>query len=150
MRRVLMAAVAFSLFLGAMVAWASEPVVCALPVGAAVKTTMLPDAGACNWQKGSNLLMQCGNDVDGGGLDVYVDTQKVLPAGNILADGGWYYDGGTTGGVATSADQRINFSVNMDPYILYLDEGDQHVSVLAVAGTGTCKFMTTRRPKPSK
>lgn len=140
-------AFAVAVVCGFAVAWAAEPVVCAVTVSsAAATTTAAPASGTCSWQKGSTVLLQCGN-IDGGGIDVYVDTQKVVATYSVLSDGGLYYDGGSSGGAATAADQRIDFSSNRDPYILYLDEGDQHVSMLPVDGTGTCKVMTTRRPK---
>jgi hypothetical protein len=108
----------------ALAAWAAEPVVCAVNVATgAATTTGTPTSGTCTWAKGANVLMQCD-------VDVYVDSQS--------------------GGTATSADQRVNFTSNNDPYIVYLDANDQNISLLSVSASGSCKFMTTKRPKPGK
>lgn len=121
----------------ALVAWAAEPVVCAVTTSTSTAaTTALPASGACTWAKGATVLMQCTTDV-------YVDSAAVL---DVLPTA----DGGTTGGVATSADQRVDFTSNSDPYPIYLDQGDRHVSLLAVSSAGSCKFMTTKRPKPGQ
>ena len=128
----------------ALSAWAAEPVVCAVTTSTSTAAnTMLPTTGTCSWGRGANVLMQCTTDT-------YVNSQAHLPVGNVQADGGWYYDGGVTGSAVTSADQRVDFTVNTDPYPVYLDPGDQHISVLAVTSAGSCKFMTTKRPKPGQ
>ena len=125
-----------------LVAWASEPVVCAYGVGTstAIHThkaacdpgdggsnyVCVPDAGGtCTWNKGSTVMLQCDQDV-------YVDSTTA----------------NNTAGTATSFDQRINFSANSDPYPLYLDAPDQNISILAATTAGSCRVMTTKRPKP--
>lgn len=119
-------------------ALAADPVVCAVTTSTSTAaTTALPTAGpgACNWNKGSVILMQCTTDV-------YVETTNLVDVPAPL-------DGGVVGSaVATSADQRVDFSSNSDPYIIYLNSNDQHVSVLAVSSAGSCKFMKTQRARP--
>lgn len=113
---------------------AADNVTCAVTTSTSTAaTTANPASGTCDWQPGNVVLMQCTTDV-------YLDTnavRSVFPA-----------DGGTTGGVATSADQRIDFSSNSDPYIIYLNNNDHHVSLLAVSSAGSCKFMKTQRARP--
>ena len=109
-------------FLGGL-ALAAEPVVCTVTTSTSTAAT----TGTCAtgtdtpWTKGSVVLMQCTTDV-------YIDF-------NGLGD-------------ATSADQRVDFSSNSDPYIIYLGNNDKHVSVLAVSAAGSCKFMKTQRARP--
>lgn len=125
------------------VAWASEPVVCAYGVGTSTaihthkaacdpgdggSVVCTPDAGGtCTWSKGSTIMVQCDQDI-------YLDSTTT----------------NNTPGTATSYDQRINFSANNDPYPVYMDQSDQNMSVLSVSASTTCKFMTTKRPKPWK
>jgi hypothetical protein len=74
--------------------------------------------------------------------DVYIDSSSLVDVSAPL-------DGGVIGtAVATSADQRVDFSSNSDPYPIYLGVNDQHVSVLAVSSAGSCKFMKTQRRRP--
>jgi len=136
----LLIGVAFGFPMG-LVAWASEPVVCAYGVGTSTaihthkaacdpgdggSVVCTPDAGGtCTWNKGSTVMLQCDQDV-------YVDSST----------------SNNTAGTATSFDQRINFSANNDPYPLYLDAPDQNISILGVSTAGVCKVMTTKRPKP--
>lgn len=129
----------------ALVAWAAEPVVCAVTTSTstASSTILSSDGGTCVWAAGTNVLMQCTTDV-------YVNSTAHMPVGNIQSDGGWYYDGGITGTAASALDQRVDFTSNSDPYPIYLDQGDRHVSLLAVSSAGSCKFMTTKRPKPGQ
>ena len=129
----------------ALVAWAAEPVVCAVTTSTstASSTILSSDGGTCVWGQGSTVLMQCTTDV-------YVNSQAHLPVGNVQSDGSWYYDGGITGTAASALDQRVDFTSNSDPYPVYLDQGDRHVSLLAVSSAGSCKFMTTKRPKPGQ
>lgn len=129
----------------ALVAWAAEPVVCAVSTSTstASSTILSTDGGTCAWAQGATVLMQCTGDV-------YVNSTAHLPMGNMLSDGTWYYDGGITGTVASALDQRVDFSSNSDPYPIYLDNGDRHVSLLAVTSANVCKFMTTKRPKPGQ
>lgn len=103
-------------------AFAADPVVCAVTTatGAAASTSS-PTTGTCSWSPGSVILMQCTTDT-------YIDTAP--------------------GGTASSADQRVDFTSNSDPYIIYLNNADQHVSVLAVTSAGSCKFMKTQRARP--
>ena len=120
---------------------AADSVVCAVTTStSAAATTALPATGTCSWVKGSVILMQCTTDV-------YIDTGLVRDVINPDA-GSSNPDGGTTGGVATSADQRVDFTANTDPYPIYLGDGDHHVSVLAVTSAGSCKFMKTQRRRP--
>jgi hypothetical protein len=144
MKNILYIAVAFAAF--ALSAWAAEPVVCAVTTSTstASSTILSSDGGTCSWGQGANVLMQCTTDV-------YVNSQAHLPVGNFRTDGGgWYYDGGITGTAASALDQRVDFTSNTDPYPVYLDPNDQHVSLLAVTSAGSCKFMTTKRPKPGQ
>lgn len=121
---------------------AADNVACAVTTSTSTAaTTAAPASGACDWQPGNVIMMQCTTDV-------YVDTNAVRAVFNTQSDGGNYFDGGTTGGVATSADQRVDFSSNSDPYIIYLNNGDHHVSLLAVSAAGSCKFMKTQRARP--
>lgn len=117
---------------------AADNVVCTVTTSTSTAaTTALPagGAGTCNWSKGSVILMQCTTDV-------YVDSQQLIDVPPPL-------DGGVQGtSVATSADQRVDFTSNSDPYIIYLGDKDQHVSVLAVSAAGSCKFMKTQRARP--
>lgn len=119
-------------------ALAADPVVCTVATSTSTAaTTALPSsgAGACNWGKGAVILMQCTTDV-------YVDTTNLVDVPAPL-------DGGVVGSaVATSADQRVDFSSNTDPYPIYLGNNDQHVSLLAVSSAGSCKFMKTQRKRP--
>lgn len=102
--------------------WASEPVVCSVAIGTgAATTTSAPTTGACTWAKGATVMLACDQKV-------YIDS--------------------TLGGTATSADQVIDFASNADPYLIHLDNADQHISLLAATTAGTCKFMTTKRRKP--
>lgn len=118
--------------------FAADPVVCTVTTSTSTAaTTALPTGGpgACSWGKGAVILMQCTTDV-------YIDTSNLIDVPVPL-------DGGVIGSaVATSADQRVDFSSNSDPYIVYLNSGDQHVSVLAVSSAGSCKFMKTQRRRP--
>ena len=123
-------------FLGGL-ALAAEPVVCTVTTSTSTAAT----TGTCAtgtdtpWTKGSVVLMQCTTDV-------YIDF-------NGLGDVSSPFDGGVVGSaVATSADQRVDFSSNSDPYIIYLGNNDKHVSVLAVSAAGSCKFMKTQRARP--
>ena len=122
----------------ALTAEAADPVVCAVTTSTSTAaTTALPAAGpgACNWTKGSVILMQCTTDV-------YIDSTSLVDVAAPL-------DGGVIGtAVATSADQRVDFSSNSDPFPIYLGVNDQHVSVLAVSSAGSCKFMKTQRRRP--
>lgn len=121
------------------VAWASEPTVCSFGVGTttAVNTHaqclgQLSDGGSdqcngdggtpgqCNWGFGATVLVQCDQDV---------------------------YLNDTDGGTASAQSTRIDFSVNSIPEQRDLDPKDRGISVLAVSTQGTCKFMTTKRPK---
>ncbi len=113
---------------------AADNVTCAVTTSTSTAaTTALSASGTCDWSPGSVVLMQCTTDV-------YIDTNQVR--------GVFPADGGTTGGVATSADQRVDFSSNSDPYIIYLNNNDHHVSILAVSSAGSCKFMKTQRARP--
>jgi hypothetical protein len=142
MKNILYIAVAFAAF--ALSAWAAEPVVCTLTTSTSTAAqTKMPTTGTCSWGQGANVLMQCTTDV-------YINTQGHTPSGVVNHLGAWYYDGGVEGSAATSSDQRVDFTSNTDPYPIYLDNGDQHISVLAVTSAGTCKFMTTKRPKPGQ
>ena len=122
----------------ALTAEAADPVVCAVTTSTSTAaTTALPAAGpgACNWGKGAVILMQCTTDV-------YIDSTSLVDVAAPL-------DGGVIGtAVATSADQRVDFSSNSDPFPIYLGVNDQHVSVLAVSSAGSCKFMKTQRRRP--
>ena len=122
----------------ALTAEAADPVVCAVTTSTSTAaTTALPaaGAGACNWGKGAVILMQCTTDV-------YIDSTSLVDVASPL-------DGGVIGtAVATSADQRVDFSSNSDPFPIYLGVNDQHVSVLAVSSAGSCKFMKTQRRRP--
>ncbi len=90
-------------------------------------TTAVPTTGTCTWGAGSTLLMQCDQDV--------------------------YFSGTTT---ATSTDFQVKFSVNPDPYLIYMldtsggsgTSSQKNVSVLGVSASGTCKFAKTNRRKP--
>lgn len=117
---------------------AADPVVCAVTTSTSTAaTTANPagGAGACNWTKGSVVLMQCTTDV-------YIDSTSLVDVPAPL-------DGGVIGSaVATSADQRVDFSSNSDPYPIYLGDKDQHISILAVTTAGSCKFMKTQRRRP--
>jgi len=119
-------------------ALAADPVVCTVTTStSAAATTALPTGGpgACNWGKGAVILMQCTTDV-------YIDSTNLVDVSAPL-------DGGVIGTrTATSADQRVDFTSNSDPYIIYLGNNDQHVSLLAVSSAGSCKFMKTQRARP--
>lgn len=104
--------------LAAHVTVAAEPVVCSISVNTSTATST---SGTCSWPAGSTVMLQCD-------VDVFIDSTK--------------------GATATSADQRINFTSNNDPYLVYLDAGDQHISILSIGSSGTCKFMRTLRRKP--
>lgn len=118
-------------------ALAADPVVCEVPTSTSVAANTLTgaDSGVCTWQKGATLLMQCHTSV-------YIDTSNVAYSTAALEDGGTL----VSGGVATALDQRINFTPGTDPYTIYLNPQDRHVSLLAVADDGGCKFMTTVKP----
>lgn len=120
---------------------AADNVICAVTTStSAAATTELPATGTCSWSKGSVILIQCTTDV-------YIDTNTVLAVFN--PDGGTRSpDGGTTGGVASSADEMLDFTNAKDAVPLYLNSTDQHVSVLAVSSAGSCKFMKTQRRRP--
>lgn len=127
-------------------AWAAEPpdALCTVTTSTstASSTILSADGGTCTWTAGSNLLMRCTTDV-------YFSAAGHLPVGNIQSDGGWYYDGGITGTVATSNSNFADFTNNKDPIPLYLDApNDKHVSLLAATSAGLCKFSLTKRPKP--
>ena len=120
-------AVGFVVCLLAAVAYASEPVMCSLTVttSAAISTV---DAGpgdggtgSCTWAKGANVLVQCP------WISVYMNS---------------------SGSSASSSDALADFTVNNDPIPVYLDSNEQVISVKGVSDAGTCKFMTTKRPKP--
>jgi len=118
-------ALAFLAAAVAAVAYASEPVVCTVAVGTGAATiTSTPTTGSCSWPRGAVVLMACDQDV-------YINSTAAS----------W----GAPPASATSGNQRVNFLANMDPYPVYLDNGDQHISLLAVSAAGTCKFMTTKR-----
>lgn len=119
--------------------FASEPVVCQIKtvVGTSLDTS-LPDGGTvdvrsldggtsglCTWQAAATVLMHCTNDV-------YMDS--TTDAGKLP--------------VATMIDQRIDYVVNRDPYIIYLGGQDKVIAVQAVEDAGVCSFMTTLRKKP--
>lgn len=117
---------------------AADSVVCSVTTSTSTAaTTALPASGpgGCDWPKGAVILMQCTTDV-------YIDS-------NQLVDVSRPFDGGVIGtAVATSADQRVDFASNSDPYPIYLGVNDQHVSILAVSSAGSCKFMKTQRRRP--
>lgn len=98
-------------------------------------TTASPATGTCTWDYGTNVLMQC---------DVAV-----------------FFSPSRT---ATSADFKVDFAANSDPYPLWLMPGNGQkttlqdggivisgqrvISVLGVTASGTCKFGKTPRRKP--
>lgn len=87
-----------------------------------------PDGGAtdagvafpCSWPAGGNVLVQCSSDV-------YVS---------------YTLDGGAPV-TATSNDNTFQFSSNLDPIPVCLQNSEQHISVLGVTAAGTCKFSPT-------
>ena len=111
-------------------ALAGEKVVATLTIGTGAATSSAAlTTGTADWSKGGIVLLQCDQDV-------YISWDTVVCT--------------TTVTVATSAMQRINFSSNNDPYIIYLGVNDKDVSVLAVSSAGTCKFIKTPfRRKPN-
>lgn len=119
--------------------FASEPVVCQIKtiVGTSLDTSQ-PDGGVqdvrsldggtsglCLWQAGATILMHCTNDV-------YMDS--TTDAGKLP--------------VASPIDQRIDYVVNRDPYIVYLGNQDKVIAVVAVEDAGVCSFMPSLRKKP--
>jgi hypothetical protein len=114
----------------ASVSMAGETVVATLTIGtgAATVTTALT-TGTAAWVQGGLVLLQC---------DQNVFISWTTPAGQTVV---------TT---ATSAMQRIDFTSNSDPYIIYLSNNDRHISLLSVSAAGTCKFITSPfRRKPN-
>ena len=106
----------------ALVAHAAEPIVCSVAIATgAASSTASPTTGSCSWVKGATVLMQCDQNV--------------------------YFDS-TSGGTATSADMRADFTSTSDPVPVYLDAYDKDISLLAVSASGTCKFAITKRRKP--
>ena len=109
-------------------ALAAEPVVCSVSIGTGAATiTSSPTSGTCTWASGSTVLMACDQLV-------YVNSTSPTKTGVPTT--------------ATSADQLLDFASNKDPYPIYLDAYDKHISMLAATTAGTCKFMTTKRRKP--
>lgn len=105
---------------------AAEPVVCSITTDGTSKTTASPTSGSCTWVAGSTVLVQCDQDI-------YLDSTTV----------------GLTAPTASSADQKIAFTSNSDPVLIYLEPRDKVIAVTQVSVAGTCKFMTvsTRRPR---
>lgn len=114
------------LFLFALTAPAAEPVVCTITTDGTSKTTASPTSGTCSWVAGSTVLVSCDQDI-------YIDSTTV----------------GVTAPTASSTDQRLNFSSNMDPVPVYLEPRDKVIAVTQVTTAGICKFMpvSTRRPR---
>lgn len=104
---------------------AAEPVVCTITTSAASANTSAPTSGSCSWPKGANVLVQCDQDI-------YIDSTATSPAVPT----------------ASSADELVAFASNKEPKIVYLNSQEQHIAVIQVTTGGTCKFMTTLRPKP--
>lgn len=120
---------------------AADSVVCNVGTStSAATTTALPATGTCSWSKGSVLLMQCNTDV-------YIDTAAVRDVVNPDA-GSSNPDGGTTGGIATAADELVDFTNNKDHFPIYLGNADQHVSLLAASADGGCKFIKSQLRRP--
>lgn len=93
--------------------------------------TSAPSSGTCSWTAGATVLMQCDQDVY---FNTTTNAQGVV-------------------GPATNVDFQVNFSVNRDPYVVYLLDngagaGSKNISVLGVTTSGTCKFGKTNRRKP--
>lgn len=109
---------------------AAETVDCALTTstGGAVSTTGGCTSGTVTWQKGDYLLMQCTTDV-------YVSSTTTTNGGTVTA--------------ATTGAEFYDFTNNKDKVGIPLDQNDRHVSVLAATANGSCKFMKTKRKKPS-
>lgn len=111
-------------------AWASEPVVCTITTSGTSANTSSPTSGTCTWDYGATVLVACDQDIY---IDSTATGKKGAPAPT-----------------ASSADQYIGFVANRDPYPVYLNDNDKHIAVIQVTTAGTCKFMTTLRPKPWK
>lgn len=114
---------------GPFTAQAAEPVVCSITTSGTSANTSSCTSGSATWLNGATVLVACDQSV-------YIDSTNPSP-GN---------PNGTP--TASSTDQLIDFASNKDPYIVYLNPGDKHIAVIQVTTAGTCKFMTTLRPKP--
>lgn len=111
-------------------ALAGEKVVATLTIGTgAAASSAALTTGTADWVQGGVVLVQCDQDV-------YISWDTATGTRTVTA--------------ATSSMQRINFSSNNDPYIIYLGVNDKDISVLAVSAAGTCKFIKTPfRRKPN-
>lgn len=78
---------------------------------AAAGTSAAPTAGTCGWLPGAVVLLQCDQDV--------------------------YF---SQTGTATSTDFLVKFTVNSDPYLVYLGPNQKTITFLGVTASGTCKL----------
>jgi hypothetical protein len=120
MKRFGFAALVLALAVGAMEAWAANSVVCSVAVTSSASNTASATTGTCSWQAGAVVAMQCDTAV-------YYDQQA--------------------GGTATSADFKVEFSANSDPYLITLTANEKHISLLRVSADGTCKFAPMQKRK---
>lgn len=103
-------------------AWSAEKVVCSVTyTTGAAGVTSSPASGTCSWSPGGAVLVQCSSDVYG--------SWAVNAAGTVVT--------------ATSADVTLSFSSNLDPIPVCLQGRENHISVLGVTASGTCKFLPT-------
>lgn len=129
MKRLISLVMSLVVAAGPFTAQAAEPVVCSITTSGTSANTSSCTSGSATWEMGATVLVACDQSV-------YIDSTNPTPRNPA----------GTP--TASSADQLIDFASNKDPYIVYLNPGDKHIAVIQVTTAGTCKFMTTLRPKP--
>lgn len=126
MRHVIAFCLSFVVCAG--IAWAAdkEDATCSVSAGTvtAGRTNSTQDGGVCTWAKGATVLMQCDQDI-------YFRQSSTVNAST-----------------STSADFQIKFTMNPDPYKVFLGNNNDLISVLAVSATSTCKFADSPRRKP--
>lgn len=103
-------------------AWSAERVVCSVTYTTGVAgVTSSPATGTCAWSPGGAVLVQCNTDV--------FASWAVNAAGTVIT--------------ATSSDVTLAFATNLDPIPVCLQGRENHISVLGVTASGTCKFIPT-------
>ena len=78
--------------------------------------------GGCTWLEGATIIMQCDQDV--------------------------YFNQGNPQRAASSQDFIVKFTINPDPYKIFLGNKNKVISVIGSTAAGSCKFSDSPRRKP--